>query len=183
MSKLGAVCAAMICAVWMLGSPALAQKVTAGDRALIEARIDILDRALASGDFAASLDVTPPALRAALASRLGVTEAEMRTLLAEAMAPMMADVTFVSYKMDVPGAAIHTTPTGGRPYLMIPTTTVMDVKDVGRIRVRTETLAIEEAGDWYLIRVQEAAQVTILREVYPEFADVQFAEGVTERVP
>lgn len=174
--------AAVVSAVWMLGAPVLAQEVTAADRAQVEARIDILERALAGGDFAASLDVTPPALRAALARRFGITEAEMRTLVAEAMAPMMADVTFVSYEMDVPGAAIRTTPDGGRTYLMIPTTTVMDVKDAGRVRVRSETLAIEEAGDWYLVRVQEAAQVTMLREVYPEFADVQFADGVTEFV-
>jgi hypothetical protein len=182
MSKLRAVLAAMISVVWMLGSPALAQEVTARDREQVEARIDILEQALAGGDFAASLDVTPPALRAALARRFGITEAEMRAAMAEAMAPMMADLTFVSYDMDVPGAAVRTTPVGGRTYLMIPTTTVMDVKDAGRLRVRTETLAIEEAGDWYLIRVQEAAQVAILREVYPEVADVEFPQGVTERV-
>ena len=166
----------------MFGAPALAQEVTADDRARIEARIDTLEHALDGGDLAATLDVTPPALRAALARRLGVTEAEMRRLMAEAMGPTMAEVTFVSYEMDVPGAAIRTTPVGGRTYLMIPTTTVMDVKDAGRVRVRTGTLALEEAGDWYLIRVQEEAQVTMLREVYPEFAEVAFPEGVTELV-
>lgn len=174
--------AAVVSALWMLGSPALAQEVTAADRARIEARIDILEQALAGGDFAASMDVTPPALRAALASRFGVTEAEMRAAVAAAMGPMMAEVTFVSYEMDVPGAAVRTTPVGGRTYLMIPTTTVMDVEETGRIRVRTDTLALEEAGDWYLVRVQEAAQITILREVYPEFADVDFPEGMTELV-
>ena len=182
MSKLRSALAALITALLMLGAPALAQEVTARDREQIEARIDILEQAIAGGDFAASLDVTPPALRAALAGRFGITEAEMRTLMAEALAPMMADLTFVSYDMDVPGAAIHTTPTGGRTYLLIPTATVMDVRDAGRLRVRTDTLAIEEAGDWYLVRVQEEAQVSILREVYPEFADVQFPAGVTERV-
>ncbi|HYD27479.1 hypothetical protein [Brevundimonas sp.] len=183
MPKLGAVVAAMITALLLLGSPALAQEVTARDREQIEARIDILEQALSGGDFAASLDVTPPALRAALARRFGITEAEMRTLMAEALAPMMADLTFVSYATDVPAAEIRTTPAGGRVYLLIPTTTVMDVRDAGRLRVRTDTLAIEEAGDWYLVRVQEEAQVSMLREVYPEFADVQFPAGVTEPVP
>jgi len=182
MLKLRAVLTAVIAAGVLLGSPARAQEVTAADRAQVEARVDILEQALAGGDFAASLDVTPPALRAALARRLGITEAEMRVLMAEAMGSMMADVTFVSYQMDVPGAAVRATPVGGRTYLMIPTTTVIDVKDAGRVRVRSETLALEEAGDWYLVRVQEASQTDILREVYPEFADVQFPPGVTEAV-
>ena len=34
-------------------------------------------------------------------------------------------------------AAIPTTPDGSRTYLMIPTTTVMDLKDAGRMRVRS----------------------------------------------
>jgi len=182
MLKKGAILAALVSAAMTLGSPALAQEVTDADRVQIEARIDILEQALADGDFAASLDVAPPALRAALARRFGITEAEMRALMAEAMGPMMAEVTFVSYEMNVPGAAIRTTPVGGRTYLLIPTTTVMDVKDAGRVRVRTETLALDEAGEWYLVRVQEAAQVSILRELYPEFADVEFPEGVTDLV-
>ncbi len=182
MLTLRAFLTAVITAGVLLGSPALAQEVTARDREQIEARIDILEQALAGGDFATSLDVTPPALRAALARRFGISEADLRTAMAEAMGPIMAEVTFVSYEMDVSGAAIHTTPTGGRTYLLIPTTTVMDVKDAGRLRVRSDTLALDEAGEWYLVRVQEPAQMSILRETYPEFADVEFAPGVTERI-
>jgi hypothetical protein len=182
MLKIRAVLAAIISAILMLAPPALAQEVTAADRAQIEARIDILEQTLAAGDFAASLDVIPPRLRAALARRFGVTETELRRSMAEAMAPITDQVTFVSYEMDVSGAAVHTTPTGDRTYLMIPTTTVMDVKDTGRIRATSETLAIEEDGDWYLLRLQDQTQVPLLREVYPEFVGVEFPAGVTELV-
>src|SRR5690606_38758290 len=82
-----AIWAAAASAVLILVTPARAQEVTAADRAQVEARINILERALADGDFAASLDVIPPTLRAALARRFGITETEMRALTAEAMAP------------------------------------------------------------------------------------------------
>lgn len=182
MIGLRVVLTALFASLALLMAPAAAQEVTARDRGQIEARVDGLRAVVTSGDFAATLDVTPPALRAALAARFGLSETDLRTAMAEAMAPLMESVTLVSFDIDLDAAAARTTPDGARTYLMIPTTTIMDVAEIGRLRVLSDTLALEEGGDWYLIRVEEEFQRTMLEQVYPEFVGVAFPPGTTELV-
>jgi hypothetical protein len=51
----------------------------------------------------------------------------------------------------------------------------------GKIRQTGETLGLLENGAWYLLRVDEA-QVTLLKQVYPGLASVQFNYGTMEAV-
>jgi hypothetical protein len=58
----------------------------------------------------------------------------------------------------------------------------MTIQGARRFRVDTQTLAIEDGGEWYLIRVEDAPQQALLREVYPEFVGVEFPAGTTRQL-
>ena len=49
------------------------------------------------------------------------------------------------------------------------------------VRAR-DTLALIDGSDWYLLRVSDQQQVTILRKVYPSFATVEFPDDSTQTV-
>lgn len=179
-SRLSLVLATLCC---LIAGPVLAQDVDAEDRAAIRVRIDQLGRAISGGEMARTLDVVPPRLLEATAARFGATVAQLRQAFTASASQIMGGATIVSYTMDLEGASTHRTPTGDRTYLLIPTETVMDVPGAGRSRTISQTLAIAEEGDWYLIRISDAPQRAILVETYPEFSGVAVPEGRIEAVP
>jgi hypothetical protein len=156
-----------------------ASAIGPADRAAITARIEVLVDALSSGRLVETLDVVPPRLLQATAARFGATQAQLRQAFAENAAQLFAGVSFVSCRMDLDAAAIRLTPDGARTYLLIPTETVIDAGGAGRVRTVSQTLAMQDEGRWYLIRVQDAAQREVLTEVYPEFAGVDFPAATT----
>ncbi len=165
-------------------APAGAQEAegfSAADRARIEARIDQINQSLSSGDLAAAIDFMPPRLLRRIALRAGVPEAELKAATREMVATEMQGVTFVSIDTNLASAAPVRTPDGSRTYLLIPTIFVMDIPGAGRIRSTTSTLALKDGGEWYLIRIDEQNQVH-LKELWPEFAPVQFPVAAMERV-
>lgn len=80
------------------------------------------------------------------------------------------DVSKVEYK-ELPN---------GEPYALIPTEVVMDAGGADKILAKSQTLALLDGGAWYLLRVNEDQQVTVMRQVYPEFAEVEFPAGSME---
>lgn len=159
-----------------------AASFSAADRARIEARIEDLDGLIMSGNLAASLDVVPPRLFQAIARRAGASEGELRAALRDMIATQTQGITVVSYEMDLAAAPPTKTPDGTRTYLLIPTTNIMQVEGVGRVRAITSTLALKDQGEWYLIRVDDANQIALIREIWPEFAQVDFPTGTTEPI-
>lgn len=159
------------------GDPA---EIGHADRATVRALADRLERDVRSGDASGALDVLPPKVLAATTHRFGVTEAQLRAAVAAQMAELMTDLTFESVDMDIDGATAGRTPGRGLRYLLIPTATVIALKDLGRMRSRTHTLALEDDGRWWLVRVEGAEQLAVLREAYPEFADLDVPAGSTE---
>lgn len=160
--------------------PVLAQEFTSQDRAAVQVRIDRLDQIISSGDLAGALEVVPPRLTRAIADRYGMTQDQLLTTMREVIRTQLQGVIFVDYQMDLAATLPVLTPDGSRTYLLIPTTTVMEIQGAGRVRSRNGTLALKDGGEWYLIRVDEAAQVALIRELWPEFAAVDFPAGTME---
>lgn len=165
-------------ALSLWASPVLAQVLEPEDRQAVEAQIAVLDRTVAAGDFAGALDVVPPRLLAVMAARFGIDEDQVRQAVRDASRTMMQGVEFTGYAMNLDAAVRYRTPDGARFYLLIPTTMDMRVEGVGPVRVRSHTLAFEDDG-WWLLRVSDAPQVALLREIYPEFIDVEFPQAET----
>lgn len=118
-----------------------------------------------------------PKLRAAIAKKFGVAEDDLyRGLIAET-AKIMAAAQMEEYNMDVASAQYHEDK-NGQPYALIPTSIKMIVNGQ-RATSKTHTLALYEQEKWWLIRVTDK-QVSFLREVYPEFSNVDFPKESME---
>lgn len=166
----------------LLAAPALAQDVTDEDRAAIEARIAQFDDAMGQGDMAALFGYMPPKLMAYIAEQAGVPVEGLEDAVRAQLDAAMATVTVDEFGMDLDAATFQETPEGGRTYGLIPTTTTMTVDGAGTMRAESQTVALEDEGEWYLVRVDDPTQVAIIKAVYPEFADVEFQPGTMEAV-
>ena len=160
-----------------------AQTVKAEDRAAIQVRIDQLSGLIRQGDLIGAIDVIPVRLQEAIATRFGIPRDQIKPAMRQVMGGALDGVQIDGFGMELAEATTLTTPTGGRTYLLIPTWTEMTVQGAGRYRAETHTLAMEEGGQWYLIRIEDAPQQAMLREVYPEFVGVDFPVGTTRQMP
>ena len=106
----------------------------------------------------------------------------LRKVLIQQLSRTLDEVKIVSFGMDL-GKAIPKALPDGTPFLLIPTETVIDPGDGGeKMAVRSHTLALLDGAEWYLLRVSDEAQVTILKQVYPGFAGETFPDSTTEAV-
>lgn len=160
-------------------APALARPVTEAEAEALAARIDSFNAAMTDQDFAAIVGVIPPPVLAHIAKEAKVPLDQLETALVAQMGEVFADVDLVSFGMDL-DAAEHREFADGTPFVLIPTTTVMEAEGMGRMKVDSHTLGMLDADAWYLVRTSDAAMVGILRQVYPQFTGVVFpAETIT----
>lgn len=162
--------------------PVRAQDFSDADRARVAARIAHLDTVVSSGDLAGAMEVVPPVLLRTIAERAGATEAQLLSTMREMIRTQLSGVTVAEYSMDLAAATPILTPDGARTYLLIPTTTIMDIAGAGRVRSQNHTLALEDGDEWYLIRVADPQQIALVRELWPAFTGVDFPAGVTSVV-
>jgi hypothetical protein len=81
--------------------------------------------------------------------------------------------------MSLDSAEFLTTPTG-RVYGLIPTQTVVQTPGGTQLQSNNQTLTLEDGGIWYLIRIDDAQQIELMRELYPDFKDVSFPKGTSK---
>ena len=160
-------------AIWAV--PVGAREVTAEDREAVASLIERVDAATEAGDMLAALDVVPPALLDALAEASGLSREEIREAMEAALAEVMVEVEIVSFEIHLDRAGEAET-SAGRPYLLAPTESVMRVGDQ-TFRSESATLALEDGGEWYLVRAEDVTQIAMLQEVYPDFAGIEFPRG------
>lgn len=158
-------------------APVLAQEIGQADRATLEARIAAFDALIRAGRMGETVDFLPPRLLQSLVAKAGLTEAEFRLVMAAQIAEVFKVVKIVSFGMDMTAAAVATTPDGRRSYMLIPTETVLELPDARRVRSRSNTIALRDDGQWHVVRVDNEQQLLMLRDVYPEFAGVDFPSG------
>ena len=72
----------------------------------------------------------------------------------EQMTKALAEVKIEAFSMDLANAEYRELQTG-EPYALIPTETVMDAADNGQFKATSQTLALIDEGEWYLLRVNE----------------------------
>jgi hypothetical protein len=166
---LGLVLALVACAAW-------ARPLTDQEKAALAATVSNFDAAMRDGDHARVARSVPPKVLAALARRANATPEAVVAAMVKAMQTLQGKIE--SFGMDL-GTAVHKELASGTPYLLIPTQTTMGVAGT-RVQVRTHTLVLLDEGKWYLLRINNAPQLQILREAYPEFAGVEFPSSSTE---
>ncbi|PIE13580.1 MAG: hypothetical protein CSA70_04730 [Rhodobacterales bacterium] len=133
--------------------------------ARLRARVDGFNAAFHAGDYATVTSVMPPRLVARLAKRSGMSQRELRRLLTDTTAQLMKNTKLHSYSMQTNAPEIHQA--GAIHYAILPTTT--DLTAYGkRLKQSNNTLAIEEGGKWYLVRVEKPSHEVDIKAAYPE---------------
>ena len=171
---------ALLAALWVaLALPASAREVTPEDRETVAALIADFTEVIEIGDMPGLIGFIPPPMITTIAEANGIPEDTLMEILAGAMAQAMEGVTVESFEMDL--AAGTDGETGaGRPYIAIPTTSVMLVDGAGTATATSTTLALEDEGQWYITRIDDATQLAILRDTYPDFEGIDFPAGTME---
>jgi hypothetical protein len=121
----------------------------------------------------------PPRVMAAIAKKNNISVEKLKPAFVGMMTATMKAVKIESFSLDLANADYRELPSGA-PFALIPTKTVIDAGVKGRISEKTFSLAIQDDGKWYILRVNDVAHLMILRDVYPEFAGVELPSGSME---
>jgi hypothetical protein len=163
-----------------VSSVAAARDVTDAERTALTDTVASFDTAMRTNDMERVIGTIPPKVLQTIADTAGVSIDDLKAAVAAQSAEAMQSVTLDSFSMDMEKAEYKELPDGS-PYALIPTETVMSVGD-NKMKATSETLAILDEGTWYLLRVDDQQQVSILKQVYPGFADVEFTPGTMTAV-
>ncbi|MBM7326277.1 hypothetical protein WA845_14335 [Agrobacterium sp. CMT1] len=160
--------------------PVSARDLSPAEQERLRAEIERFSTALNAQDFETVGKTVPPKIFEFIASDAGVTVEQLRSALTAQMQMALAAVKITEFTMDARAISLTETP-DGTPYALIPTKTVMETGGQ-TIEAKSHTLALIDGSDWYLLRVSDQQQVTILRKVYPSFATVEFPDDSTQTV-
>jgi hypothetical protein len=171
--------AAVLALVIVAGS-AWARPLSDQERASLSATIESYNTAVRAGDYAHMAQSMPPKIVGAVAVRVGKSSDQVVGLMTKAIEQTLQGgaVKIESFALDL-GNADHKELASGAPYVLIPTETTIAVGG-RRVRERSLTLALLDGGKWFLLRINSAAQVQILRDGYPDFTSVEFPSGSME---
>jgi hypothetical protein len=165
-------------AVLLAAGATFARPLSEAENRSLAETVEAFDAAMRDRDYETVVKTVPPRIIAHIAKSAGVDADALKVVMIAQIKAALAEVELVSFGMDVAKAEHHELP-NGEPYVLIPTETVIDAGD-GKSVAKSHTLALLDDGAWYLLRISEAEQVTIMRQVYPEFAEVEFPASSLE---
>jgi hypothetical protein len=163
-----------------LASPAFAREATPVEVTALEQTVTNFDNAMTKNDLDTIVGTIPPRLQETLAKQANIDVDTLHKSIVAQMQAALATVKITAFSMDVKGADQHEL-ADGTPYFLIPTTTEMDLNG-SKSEAQSRTLALLDGDKWYLLRIDDAAQIALLRTVYPQFADVDFEPGTLKAV-
>ena len=181
-APLGTAFFCVLCAIAVVfgtTNTAHARAVNDTEKAMLAKVVSAFETAIKTPDYQSVVDMLPPKIMSAIAAKANLSVSFMRNAVVGAMASAMAKVSMESFSLDMSGAEYKELG-NGNPYALIPTRTVMSAPDAGRFAQTSHTLGVLDDAKWYLMRVSDTKQLTILREVYPEFNGVKFPRGTME---
>jgi hypothetical protein len=170
-------------AIAVLPVTALARELTAEETAALTQRVADFDAAMRANDLATVAKAIPPQIITHIATSAGMTDEALLAEMIKQMSAAMANVKIVDFSMDVPNAEQREL-ADGTPYVLIPTETTLDLgADAGgKILAKSPTLGLLKDDVWYLRRIADEGQITLLVGAFPEFAGVEFPPGTMEPI-
>jgi hypothetical protein len=139
------------------------------------------DGAMRKLDMKSVLKFMPPKVWNFIRDRAKTTDEQLLESISKVMTKTFETVTLIDFKMDVENSTTQEL-SDGSLIQFIPTQTKMELDDHRKLLSTSETLAILEDGKWYLMRVSEQRQQSILIKIYPAFANVKFPEDKMEEL-
>lgn len=147
-----------------------AQSLSERDQQQVEGLAMMFDAAFAANDMAAVIGFLPQPVVEHIANQNDMRPAVLRRALVLQTQQMMEGVTVERFEMDVENLVPGLTPTN-RPYALVPTVSVLTVNGAS-FETETQTLFFEDNDAWFLLRLENANQLDILKAVYPDFANL-----------
>ncbi|MHB1101529.1 MAG: hypothetical protein ACYC0C_01850 [Devosia sp.] len=181
MRKVKLLGAALLAAVLLLPVSVGARQLTEAEKASLVEAVTAFDTAMQEADIEGIVGVVPPKVFEHIAAQGGLETEALIASVIEQTREVMASITFDSFGMNM-SAASYKEAADGTPYVLIPTETVVDLVESGKIRAASDTLAMLDEGLWYLIRTDDASTLAIIKEIYPTYAAVEFPAGTMEAV-
>jgi hypothetical protein len=173
--------AAVLAAGILVSAGVSARELTEAEKGALAEEVSEFSVAIRAKDTEKILSVVPPAVFAHLAEQHGL---EVDVLLASVAAQteeVMAGVEFDSFSMDT-RAASYREAADGTPYALIPTEMVMSFEGGRKVKAASDTFAMLDEGQWYLIRTDEPVTLAVVKSLYPTYVDVEFPAGTMEAV-
>ena len=162
-------------------APAVAREFTDDEKADLAVAVADFNTAMTDQDWATVMAIVPPKVLEKFAADAGITKEQLLEQMSALMEQSLEQVTIDSFGMDLEQATYAETG-DGTPYALIPTETVVDLGEQGKIRASSQTLGMYDEGEWYLVRTEDAATLAALKAIYPSYADLEVQPGTTEPV-
>lgn len=163
--------AAALIATLPATAPLTASAFDASDKAAVEPVVAAFKQDFTALDFTGVVEVMPPKVIDYMAKQMNMKSGELTEMLIQQLSVFSGQVTIEKFNLFLNRAKTGTTP-DGIDYAFIPTKTVAKGPD-GRKTFNTQTLALQDGGKWYLMRLEAPQQYAIVQIVYPGFANVK----------
>jgi hypothetical protein len=172
---------ASVLALVLAACPGWARSLNDQEKASLAATVESFNVAMREANFARVAETIPPKVIDALARRAGARPDQVVAAMIKAMQQILegGNTRIESFGMDLGSADHRELASESPPYVLIPTETIIAVGG-RRLRATSHTLALLDEGKWFLLRINEAAQLQMLLDAYPEFASVKFPSGSIE---
>ena len=158
-----------------------ARDITKAEKAALAERVAGYQQAFIEKDYEAILDGSSPRFYEHVALLAGATVPELRAFLIEQSKRVMASATIEAHDLDLEAAQYLKTKYD-TPYVLIPTRVVLNIPDRGRFEITRETVAIIDDDKWWLMRITDTDQVSMLQQVYPSLANITFSPSKTTKL-
>jgi hypothetical protein len=158
-----------------------AQTFKSDELAALEGTVKQFEADMSALDMQGILKIMPPKIWAFIRDRAKITDEQLFEAISKVMKETLATVKITKFTM-ASDAATTAQLSDGTMYVLIPTETHMRITEGETYIVKSQTLAILEDGQWYLVRINDPQQRQILGTVYPSFQGVAFPEEQSETV-
>ncbi len=140
------------------------------DQTILKFKVDFVQN-----NYEGIFGAMPPKFLEHIAGKAKIATNDLKAAMKEAMKQTAEIVKIESFEMDSSSATVKQS-SKGRYYSLIPTKTVMNVKDHGRLAAMNQTLGIYDNDRWYLARITDEKAKKILQTIYPSFSEVHIPE-------
>lgn len=158
-------------ALLLAGAALTAQALPPQDKQALQTALQDFVGYMQKGNTNAAIKASiPPALSHILADKMGLSVEDVYQFSQQQAATQWQKAQLESFHYDMENAREGMS-SKGKPYVLIPYTTT--VKMHGKSHVgNSHILALKDQGTWYLIRLNNPAQLQLVQEAYPDLADL-----------
>lgn len=140
----------------------------------LAARIDSFEAALMATDMAAAIAVVPPKVVEHVAAKHNVTVAEVVSAGQAQLERTFGQAKLLAVELAYEPERLVILPEQ-LAFVTLPTRLKVDLgANGGIITATSQTLGLLDGDTWYLVSLDNAEQVDVLRQLYPALAEIDF---------